>query len=129
MTMATLFRAAILSALPFAAMAQDSAHWGGSSVTLKPAGGPAHVADVVAVNRLTGGHALRLSHGLTIPGLSVVVDIAHGPGSVPDTYTVTVPDGFIAVPAFVVVPEDGQAVIRIFRLDEMQMGSKDTNHG
>lgn len=103
------------------ALSQDRAHWGpsyehGTSVTLDPARGPA-VATVTIRNRITGGHPNDTAASLSQGGLRVFVSVFHAPGDTPDTITVTPPDGYIAVPPVLDVPEGETGVVTIYSND------------
>lgn len=115
--------AMIIACLATPLHAADAAQWGVSinpdfntSATLAAGKGPA-VATVTIRNRLTGGHDSTTDAMIDIPGLSVGISIWHGPGDTPDTAMVTPPQGYIAVPPQIDVPEGGEAVITIYSAD------------
>jgi hypothetical protein len=99
-----------------AVQADPSHHWGGSSATLRA--GPGHpFATVDCVNRLTGGHDSLLRFVLDLGGYPVAVTVWQGPGDQPDTYTVTPPPGFIAVPQVLTLDENTDGQVLIFVVD------------
>ena len=99
-----------------AVQADPSHHWGGSSATLRA--GPGHPFAVVdCVNRLTGGHDSLLRFVLDLGGYPVAVTVWQGPGDQPDTYTVTPPPGFIAVPQVLTLDENTDGQVLIFVVD------------
>lgn len=99
-----------------AALAEPTHDWGGSSATLSHGTGDA-VAEVECVNRLTAGGATVLHFALTLDGFAVSVTVEQGHGDIPDTYAVTAPTGYVAVPPSVTVAENDSATIRIFLAD------------
>jgi hypothetical protein len=116
---------ALVLAGAFSAAAQDSAVLGTGEPTvvhLVPRDGPGHVADVLLDNRMTGGLGVTSDVVLSIDGLTVGVGIVWGPGTVPDRMTATVPQGFVAIPEVIDVPENTTGTIRIFLLSAMVMG-------
>ncbi len=102
--------AAAFLALP--ASAQDAAYWGGTGCVLVPVEGQAHIAEARCVNLLTG-YQPWTEADITAGGLTVHLSVLHGPDRVPDEFTVTVPDGFVAVPPVLVLDEDQTGVVRI----------------
>ena len=116
-----MIRSLILSAIiATPAFAADRTWWGGSpnpdyntNAVIAPADAPA-IATITLTNRLTGGHDMLTTGTIEIPGLSVGVTVLHGPGDQPDTLHVQPPEGFIAVPPQIDVPEGGQGVVTIY---------------
>ena len=53
------------------------------------------------------------NHYMSIDGLTVHLDLAQTFGRTPDTFVVTVPDGFFADPPVLVLDEEARGVIRI----------------
>lgn len=109
-----------LSILAGPALADERAWWGSSpdpdkntSATLALADAPA-VATVTIRNRLTAGHGDQTEALLFIPGMSASIIVEHGPGDAPDRVWVTPPEGFIAVPPVIDVPEGADAVVTIY---------------
>ena len=90
--------------------------WGGSSATLSP-GPDIPLAYVDCVNRLTSDHDPVLRFTLDLGGFEVGVIVVHGSGNIPDTYTITPPEGFIAVPPVIEVQEGATGRIAIFSAD------------
>ena len=105
-----------LLAMATAAHADPSRNWGGSSATLS-AGPGTPMAYVDFVNRLTSGHALFMAFTLDLGGFEVEIDVDHGPGDAPDRYTITPPEGFIAVPQIIDVDEGETGRVAIYRAD------------
>ena len=116
-----MIRTILLSAIIAApAYADPRASWGASSspdhntsATLAPSDGPA-VATITLRNQLTGGHDRITTARIDLPGLWADVTVDHGPGDVPDRITVTVPEGFIAVPPVLDVPEGESGVVSVY---------------
>lgn len=109
---ATLVVLVGLAAMP--AHSADAAFWQGTGCALTLTPDAPHVAEVTCQNRITNGQwhdAATLIDGGLIVGL--VVD--HGPGDVPDLFIVTPPDGFVAVPAQLSLPEHGAGVVLIWQ--------------
>lgn len=98
------------------ARGETSRDWGGSSATLKHGEGDA-IALVECVSRLTARGASVLTFDLSLNGLIVTVMVDQGNGDVPDTYHVTPPSGYVAVPPSVSVEENDSATILIFLAD------------
>ena len=73
----------------------------------------AHVAELRCSNVLASGQPVTGAE-LTSEGLTVGLVIEHGPGDVPDWFSVVVPDGFIAVPAEMTLEEGSSGVVLIF---------------
>jgi hypothetical protein len=100
----------------------DSFTWGGTAnpsiVTLRP--DDAALAVVEYQNTLVPGFPTGFS--LTLGDLTVIVDIDHGPGSVPEVMRVHAPEGILVVPPEIVVPDDTTGVVRLFCADAVPMG-------
>lgn len=79
------------------------------------------VAEVVFKNDFAHNTGIEF-HTLTIPGLSVTLEMRVGNGDVPDEMFVTPPEGFIAVPPAVVVPEKETGRVLIVPLKDMVLG-------
>jgi hypothetical protein len=93
--------------------------WGLSSyIELVPLPGPDPVARVVFVNAMVHPDA-RVAMTLEIDGLAVEVEVLIGRGATPDEVWVTPPEGFIAVPAHIAVPEDEAGTIDIRPADRL----------
>lgn len=112
----TIKTAAILAAMAFPAHADDTVSWGGTNARLAPSDGPA-LATVTCTNRLTTGHDTMTQGTVSLGGFEVHIRVYHGAGDAPDRFIATPPDGYIAIPPQVDVPEGGQAVILIFAID------------
>jgi len=98
-----------------AAHAETTRLWpeGGASVTLRPSEAPGAIAEIAFANKLAAGF-LKEAFDLSLGGFPVAVRMDHGPGDKPDTMTVTPPEGYIAVPPSVTVPEGETRVITIY---------------
>lgn len=103
--------AAALIALP--ASAQDSAFWQATGCTLVPVTGEAWVAELQCQNFLTNMTPADVSADLHIDGLTVHLALAQTFGRTPDSFSVTVPDGYFADPPVLVLDEEARGVIRI----------------
>ena len=102
----------LLLAMP--ASAQDTHIWGSpflaSTITLEPTDAPGAVAQVTFDNKTV--HADQdVTFPLTLDGLTVEVYAQVGRGLTPDTFTVTPPPGYFAVPESLDVAEDDVGVI------------------
>lgn len=107
-------RLAILASLVLTlpAAAQDTASWGGTGCTLVPVTGEEYVAVVNCTNRLT--HYQPWTEGdMTAAGMTVHLSVLHGPAEIPDTFTITPPSGFVAVPPVLVLDEDTRGAVRV----------------
>ena len=125
-----MIRAAVIAAmLASPATAQERAAWGfptaeggQSSVRIERVLHGPEIARIVAVNRRTIGAMRDLSMMLVLQGLPVRVDVMQGDGDAPDVYHAIPPEGIIAVPDHVTVPEGGEAVMLLFVAADMVMG-------
>lgn len=71
------------------------------------------MAEVLCTNVETTDNVL--SEGVLAVGDMIVgLTISHGPGSVPDTFTITAPVGFVAIPPSLVLDEFTQGEVRVF---------------
>lgn len=106
---------AILASLAFAmpAAAQDAAFWGATGCVLVPVTGEAWVAELRCANFLTNMTPADVSADLRIDGLAVRLDLVQTFGRTPDVFTVTPPDGFVAVPPVLVLDEEARGVVRV----------------
>lgn len=106
---------AILASLALAlpASAQDSAFWSATGCQLVPVTGEAWVAQLECQNFLTNMTPADVSADLHIDGLTVRLDLAQTYGRTPDSFAVTVPEGFVALPPVLVLDEETRGVIRI----------------
>ena len=106
----------ILAMLPFSAMAQPSeTTWGqGSSyVRLQPTKSPGAVAEVVFHNEPVHSDSIEY-FTLSLGGFDAFIEMELGDGLSPDIMHVTVPEGYIAAPPSVSVPEGQTRVITIY---------------
>lgn len=101
---------AICLAMP--AHAQDTASFGGTGCVLVPVTGEAWVAEVNCLNVETTGNAWN-EGAMTANGLTVGLTISHGPGDVPDVFTLIPPVGYVVHPEVMTLDElsTGQAVV------------------
>lgn len=108
---------AILATLAFTlpAAAQDSAFWGETGCQLVPVQGEAWVAEVRCRNELTSMTDPDVAADLRAGDLTVGLMVEQTVGRTPDSFSVTVPDGFVADPPVLVLDEDavGVVVVRI----------------
>ena len=111
-----MIRILALIAMTTAAHADPSRNWGGSSATLS-AGPGTPMAYVDFVNRLTVVNEMFMAFTLDLGGFDVEIDVDHGPGDAPDRYTITPPEGFIAVPQIIEVDEGDTGRVAIYRAD------------
>lgn len=96
-----------------AALAQDTYAWTPDTrVTIQPTSQPGAVAEVVFLNQEVHT-AFAYAFPLTLDGLTVSVAVEINAEGAADRYTVTPPDGFIAWPDSLLVPENGAGVIYI----------------
>ncbi len=112
--MKALIAAALLLATP--AFAAPSYNWGGSSATLVMGPG-VPVATVICNNRMTSGPGQGEDFTLSVGAFEVQVSVWQEWGDVPDRYTVTPPEGYVAVPQFIDVDENGTAEIQIYSME------------
>jgi hypothetical protein len=96
------------------AYADTSHNWAGgySRIVIQPSDAPGAVAEVVFENRTVHSDTLE-RFDLTLDGLTVTVEALVGRGLTPDRMSVTVPDGYIAVPPDLDVAEDEVGVILV----------------
>lgn len=100
----------LLLALP--ASAQSVADFGGTGCRLIPVEGQSQVADVICHNAVTSGEAW--SEGAMVAGSLVVgLTISHGPGDVPDIFTIIPPEGYVAIPGLLSIAEKADGVAAI----------------
>lgn len=95
-----------------AAFAGDTASWDGTGCTLVPIEGQDHVAEVRCTNVETRGDSFTIGD-MGIEGLSVHLTILHGPGGIPDYFTITPGPGFIALPPDMSLNENARGVAKI----------------
>jgi hypothetical protein len=109
-----MIRAAALCLMASPAMADATLSWGGTGCTLALVTGAAHVAEVTCVNVQTSGASYTQGE-MTINGLGVGLTVLHGPGDIPDKFTISPPEGYIAVPNVLVLDEDTSGVVLIYQ--------------
>lgn len=113
--MAQLVKAVAASAalIAFPAAAQDAAFWDATGCVLVPVEGEAWIAELQCQNFLTNMTPADVSADLHIDGLAVRLDLAQTFGREPDVFTVTPPDGFVALPPVLVLDEETRGVVRV----------------
>jgi hypothetical protein len=96
----------------------DDCRWGGA---------PYSTANVAPDGE--GGAVITFWNGLTPPNPfdapchvpfgegEIVIEWEHGPGMLPDTGFVTPPEGYIAIPPYVVIEEEDTGTVRIVPFD------------
>jgi hypothetical protein len=111
-----------LALLASPAFAQDTVYWGGTSshIRLQTTDSPGAVAEVEFQNAPIHTDAEQ-THSLSLGGLTVQADMILGRGALPDRMTITPPEGLIAVPPFVDVPEGQTRVIYLYSADGVAM--------
>lgn len=105
------YPAALILAIP--AHADDSAFWSDTGCVLVPVTGEAWVAQLECQNFLTNMTPADVAADLHIDGLTVRLDLAQTFGRTPDSFTVTVPEGFVALPPVLVLDEETRGVVRV----------------
>jgi hypothetical protein len=105
--------AALVLAFSLPAAAQDSAFWQATGCVLVPVQGEAWVAELRCQNFLTDMTPPVVTADLHIDGLDVHLSLVQTYGREPDSFTVTPPDGFVAVPPVLVLDEDARGVVLI----------------
>ena len=120
--LAVIGAAALVSGLAGAARANDTHSWamGSSYVTLRPSDAPGAVAEVEFANEPVDGDSVEM-FDLSLGGFSVSDEVLLGRGVAPDEISVTPPDGYIAVPPVMDVPEGQSRTITIYRMDGVGM--------
>ena len=98
------------------ARAETQRTWGSpfyqSTISLEPTSAPGAVAQVTFDNRTVHRDEM-VSFVLDLDGLAVTVQALVGRGLTPDRMSVSVPDGYIAVPESIDVAEDQTGVILV----------------
>ena len=114
--------AIILALLASPAIAQDTVFWGGTSshIRLQTTDSPGAVAEVEFHNGEVHSDSNE-AHNRSLGGLTVQADMILGHGLLPDRMTITPPDGLIAVPPSVDVPEGETRVIYLYSADGVAM--------
>lgn len=105
-----------VAALAYAggAWAGDTASWMGTGCQLVPVADQPHVAEVRCRNVSTSGSSYTAGD-MVADGLTVNVAIIHGPGDVPDNFTITPMPGFYADPASLTLDENSRGVALIYQ--------------
>ena len=102
----------------------DVAMWGQYNVSTArtyPGEGGGHVATVVYHNGLNTG-ANGVEHVLTEGDLTIIVTVNDKPGDIPDELTITVPEGYIAIPHILRVGEEQEGSAEIFEAEAVPLG-------
>lgn len=103
---------ALAALIAFPAAAQDAVDWGGTGCAIVAVQGQPHVAEVTCWNRLTVSN--WVTDGAIMAGeVAVAVTVHHGPGDVPDTFSLTAP-GFIVAPDRFDLDEHTEGVALVF---------------
>ena len=102
-----------LAAFALPAAAQDSAFWQSTGCLLVPVEGQAWVAELRCANFLTNMTPADVTADLQIDGLAVHLALSQTFGRTPDSFAVTVPDGFVAIPPVLVLDEEARGVVLI----------------
>lgn len=95
-----------------AAFGGDTADFGGTGCTLIPVSGQGHVAEVRCKNVHTSGPS-RDAGEMEVAGLTVGLQVFHGPGDDPDDFIALAPDGYFAEPPVLTLNEWASGVILI----------------
>lgn len=104
--------AAILSST---AVAGDTcASSSGSSATIRPTQAPNAVAEVHFRNTLADVANEDLACVLSLDGLDVDAHLRLGRGGAPDTLVATPPEGFIAIPWELTIPDGSDGLVLIY---------------
>ena len=99
----------------FSAAVAETYAWNHEThVTIQPTAQPGAVAEVVFLNPEVHGQ-FAYAFPLTLDGITVSVAMEiNAQGGAADRMTVTPPEGYIAVPDSVLVPENGAGVIYVY---------------
>lgn len=112
-----MLRLTLIAALfPVAVMAQENeTSWanGSSYIRLQPTDAPGAVAEVEFKNEAVHTDKIE-TFPLSLGGFTVNVEAIVGRGNTPDDMMVTPPEGYIAVPPVVSVPEGETRTITIY---------------
>lgn len=112
-----MFRAIFFSAFLAAPVIAETnlTTWGNGSsyIRLQPTKAPGAVAEVVFHNEAVHSDKTE-TFDLSLGGFTLTVEAVVGRGATPDDMTVIVPEGYIAVPPMVSVPEGESRVITIY---------------
>lgn len=92
-----------------------------TQVQLEPTDAPGAVAAVTIHNRNTNGREDNGEYTLELNGLTVVVVFVWNRVGDNDNITVLVPDGYVAVPRSLDVPEDTSGEILIYPMNTEAM--------
>lgn len=104
---------ALLCLAVFPARAQDVAEWGGTGCQLVPVSGEAYIAEARCHNAVTSGQSLT-EGVMQIGDMVVHLAVRHGPGDVPDLFTVTPPVGYVAYPGVLSLDEKARGMVLIY---------------
>jgi hypothetical protein len=106
-------RLVALACLAAPAFAGPVADFGGTGCQIVLVSGQAHVAEVHCHNVETRGSAYD-EGAIDTGGLVVGLTIWHGPGDVPDRFTLTAPDGHVVQPDVLVLDEDTRGAALVY---------------
>lgn len=102
------------------AIASDTCGWGRPGTTASIAPHATAAAQVIIQNRLSFRDHGRPCN-VTLNGLTVQVTYDPGPHREPDTFTVTPPEGYFAIPDWLVIDDDAGAVVLIYPIGSVGM--------
>lgn len=103
------------------ATAGSIVNWGGTTCVLAKVLHEPYIATVTCHNDLTGGTTYNTGT-VDLHGLSIGIDATMQPGRAPDEFTITPPEGFVAIPPQMTIGEFESGVTLIFSLAGMVMG-------
>jgi len=102
-----------VSLIPAVVWAQDTMNRDGTGCTMIPVEGQAHTAEVHCTNVETVGNAYE-EGALTVGDLTLGLSISHGPGKLPDTFTLFPPQGYVVIPDQMTLDEDTGGVALVY---------------
>lgn len=102
-----------VSLIPSVVWAQDTLNSAGTGCTIIPVEGQTHTAEVHCTNVETVGSAYE-EGALTVGDLTLGLTISHGPGKIPDTFTLFPPEGYVVVPDQMTLDENTRGVALVY---------------
>lgn len=103
------------------ALAQDTANLSGTTVTLRPTEHIGGSAEVLFENRSNNGPQDNSTFSLTHDGLTASVTFTWNAVGGSDEIVVEAPEGFVAIPPSLLLPEDTFGVVVIYPLERVGM--------
>jgi hypothetical protein len=103
------------------AAAQDQVSIGGTYVHAGSTEQPGAVAEVTMTNAMVNDDKDDGDYSLSFEGIAISVTFEWDASNTDDRMKVTVPEGFIAHPSYVDVPEYGKGTIYIYPADGVGM--------